>query len=501
MSYLLGIDIGTTNVKAVLFDKKGAEIGVADQAYPTSHPHPGWAHQQPEDWYQGVVGAIKRLLDRTGILPEEIMCAGFSGHIRTIAFLDEKFEAVYPGIVWSDTRSAEIAQKLNEEMEDFLVKITGNRAATNYSLPPILWMRENHPEIFKKTKYFCTPKDYVLWKLTGNFVSDPSNQSGSLLLDIDSKQFSLPLLERMGLKIDSLPRLKRSVDIAGYVTSQAALETGLKERLPIIIGGGDNDCAAIGAGAYAPGVVSVSLGTAGIVLTLLERPDRRVAQSLDMFAHVIPEGWYTMGMVKAAGFAMGWLKDRLAGEGYEVFPQGKAPSMGEWIQAMEQGMGEFSPGSDGLFCFPYYQGRGNPRKDPQAKGVFWGLTSSHTNRHLMQASMEGVGYCIKECIQAIEEFSSVEEIVCCGGGSSSKLWMQIIADILEKPVWTGGGAEKGALGAAILASVGAGLYSSVQQACKVMTRHDSRYLPRRKYCQAYEELFQQFCALSDLFWK
>lgn len=496
MGYLLGIDIGTTNVKAVLFDQEGRSFGRSNQPYPTSYPQPGWVHQEPEDWYCAVAGAIRQLLKKSKIKPEEILCAGFSGHIRTVAFLDQDFQTLYPGIVWSDTRSAQIAQELNREMKGLLVEITGNEAATNYALSQILWMRRNHPMIMEKTAHFATPKSYVLWCLTGNFVSDPSDQAGSLLLDIRSKRWSRELLEKLELREECLPRLKRSMDVAGFINRQTAKDTGLCENMPVIVGGGDNDCAAIGAGVYESGVVSASLGTAGIILSLLDRPITPERGKLDLFPHVIPEDWYIMGMVKTAGDAVKWLKERLAGEGL----QENSLAMKEWTETLETEIGTYVPGSDGLICFPYYQGRGNPKKTSQAKGIFWGLTLAHTNHHFLQATMEGVSYCVRECIQAIEEISPVKEIVCCGGGSSSPLWMQITADILGKPVWVNQNSEEGALGAAILAAVGAGIYSDVAAACEKMTRHEKKYIPDLEKTKVYNQLFQQFCELSDQFW-
>lgn len=495
MKYLLGVDIGTTNVKAALFDRNGKSLGKVSEPYPTVYPRPGWAIQEPEDWYRGATRAILSLMNRTRAAPEDVLCVGFSGHIRTVAFLDAEFKTVYPGIVWSDVRSDRIARELNGEMEELLTEITGNRADTNYALPQILWMKKNRPDLFQRTRFFAAPKDYVVRRLTGNFVSDPSTQAGSLALDIRQKQWSEPLLRRFDIPPESLPELKQSIDIAGFIGGGAAVDAGLRPGTPVVLGGGDNDCAAIGAGAFEPGVVSVSLGTAGIVLTALRSPDIKAPGELDIFPHVIPGYWYAMGMVKAAGYAMDWLKARLADETAGA----SAPSMKRWSGKLREEIGEYMPGGGGLFCFPYYQGKGNPRKEPRARGVLWGLSSSHTNRHLMQASMEGVGYCIKECVQAIEKYVPITEIVCCGGGSGDALWTQIIADILGKPIWTGGRSEEGALGAAILASVGIRLYKDAPEACGNMTRYDRQYTPIRKNAERYRDLFEKFRALSNLF--
>jgi xylulokinase len=501
MKYLLGIDIGTTNVKAVLFNTKGNSVGCVNRPYPTSHPFPGWSEQNPEDWYATSISAIRELLTQTAINPSNIISAGFAGHIRSIAFLDKYFGTVYPGIVWSDTRSSKTVDRLNDEMEDFLVEVTGNQAATNFSLSQILWMKENHPEVIEKTRYYVTPKDYVIYRLTGKLASDSSTQSGSLLLDIDRKDWSNRLLIRLGISRECLPVILRSIDVVGRITKTAAENSGLMSGMPVVVGGGDNDCAAIGSGAYISGTTSISLGTAGIILTLIDRPIRSAAGKLDVFSHVIPEAWYAMGMVKSAGFAFEWLKNRLIDERYALLGSEKRMSMDDWLENGADFSRNFVPGSNGLFCFPYYQGRGNPDKNPDATGVFWGLTESHINKQLIQSTMEGVGYCIRQCVDTISEIAPLNEIVCCGKGSSNTLWINIIANILGKPVWTSGGIGEGALGAAILAATGAGLYGTVQLACENMTKRDKQFLPQDEIVLAYEDYFARFCSLSDILWR
>lgn len=497
-SAIIGIDIGTTNVKAALFDMQGNLLCNASYPYPTTRPKPGWAEQQPEDWYGSVVQSLRTILSSPGVDRNQIAALCVTGHIRTIAFLDSSFATLYPGIVWSDLRSKDIADKLAADYGDLIGGITANRPASNYSLPSILWMKRNLPEQYKRTRFLATPKDYVVKQLTGAFVSDPSNQAGSLLLDVNRKKWSDKLLSEFQISKETLPELRCSTDLAGYITDRAAKDTGLPTGLPVYLGGGDNDTAALGAGVAAPHTLSVSLGTAGIILTPLEKPLRPVLGQLDLFPHVDSDHWYVMGMVKSAGFALEWLRDRLEGETLRNY---NITTDRNWFAGLETGMYGDLAGNNDLVCLPYFQGRGNPNKDAEATGVFFGLSSAHTNRHILRSAMEGVGFCIRECVDALYHLASVEEIVCCGGGSKSPVWMQMLADILEKPVAVNKGGCEGALGCAIIASVGMGAYANVQTACKAMVRYCQDYLPHQQQFQKYRETYSIFRQLSDVFQK
>lgn len=500
MKYVLGIDIGTTNVKAVLFEPDGSCGGSVNQPYPTSYPSAGRVEQNPEDWYCAVIRAIGALLKMASISSRDILCIGFSGQIRSIAFLDAAFQPLCPSIVWSDTRSASEVAQLNSDMQNRLIQITGNRAATNFALPNILWMSKHHPDIFASTRYLATPKDYVIYRLTGQFISDASNQSGSLLVDIHQQDWSDELLDYANITRESLPRLARSIDRAGSLTRLAAEESGLPEGLTVVLGGGDNDCAAIGSGAYEAGTAAISLGTSGIVLTRTDAPLLQAAGKLDIFTHVIPDRYYAMGMIKSAGQALEWLKKRLVDETSSLLGANPPLTMTDWLASMLGDRDVLVPGNDGLFLFPYFQGRGNPDKHSSARAVIWGMTGSHTNRHLAQAAMEGVGYAVRQCLDSIAEWMPLQEIICCGKGSANAVWMKMIANILGKPVWTNTSTEVSSLGAAILAATGIGLFASVEEACRVMAKKEKQYLPSETAIREYENCYNRFLELSALFW-
>lgn len=494
MKKILGIDIGTTNIKAALFDLNGKRTADASIPYPTAHEPLGWAEQQPQDWYDGVVKAVRTLLSAKNQKPGDVACVCLDGHIRSVAFFDRSFETVYPGIIWSDTRSAEIAKEMNGRYGSALTKTTGNRADTNYALPNIVWLQRNLPELWVKTAFLASPKDYVIQKLTGKFVSDASNQAGSLLVDLDLRNWSTDLLHLFGIRTEMLPVLRRSADLAGTITKQASLDTGLPTGVPVIVGGGDNDTAALGAGVCGQGTLSVSLGTAGIILAPLERPLRGASEKLDVFAHVVPSQWYAMGMLKSAGYALEWLKERST----ELC--GERVSTKAWFAQLQSGSEPLLPGSHGLFCFPYQQGRGNPDKDARAKAAFLGISAGHTLRHFAQASMEGVAYCVKQCADSIGDSAEIRSVVCCGGGAENPTWLQIIAAVLGRPVKKNLNAFEGALGAAMIGAAGIGLFPSIGEACAAYAVSGEEIIPLPEHISQYEKLYEQFCGLSDRLW-
>ena len=498
MTCLLGIDIGTTNVKAALFDHGGRCAGAFGQPYPTIYPQARRAEQHPSDWYDATVAAIRGALRAAEVPVGDIAALGFSGHIRSVAFLDEAFEPLHPGIIWSDTRSGDEVAWLEEELATEIGAITGNRAATNFALPNMLWLKRRHPDLFARVRYFSTPKDYVVHRFTGEWAGDASGQAGSLLIDIAKRDWSGELLDRLDISKESLPPLFDSTAVIGRISRQVAQETGLPVGVPVVVGGGDNDCAAIGAGAFRPGTTSISLGTAGIILAQLDSPMPAMRGELDVFPHVIPGQWYAMGMIPSAGMSLAWLKARLADETLGAHA-GNSISTEEWLASFHQSASELCSDDD-LFFLPFLQGRGNPCKDANARGVFWGLSGAHTNRHLVAAVMEGVGYCIDQCVARIAVSTPVDEIVCCGGGSASPAWMRILANILGRPVWTNGQPEVGALGAAILAATGIGAFETVQEACTRMTSRDVRYLPREQDVHAHRAKAERFARLGERLW-
>jgi len=391
--------------------------------------------------------------------------------------------------VWSDTRADNSVRSLSTKIKERVAAIGGNILTTTFSLAQILWIKEHLPSVLTDTRYLMAPKDYLLYRMTGQFLTDPSSQGGSLLLDIKKRDFSREILEFVGIPRDMLPEVKESTHIAGRVTLAASNETGLMTGTPVIVGGGDNDCTSVGAGVFEKGDVSISLGTAGIVLTPTDVPVSMKSGALDTFPHVFGK-WYLMGMVKAAGAAIAELKARLSDEAMAAAGLSPVPT-GKWIDGLTA-ESRYEPGSAGLLCFPYFNGRGSPEKNNAVRAAFFNLSATHTNSHLVQACMEGVAYCARSCIEVMHSMQKVRRVVCCGTGSVNELWMNIFANVLNLPIHTGNVTQDGTLGAAMLAATGMGFYADPPTALKAMTRLTRTYDPDDETSSRYTSLYQDY---------
>lgn len=495
MGRILGIDIGTTNVKAALFAHDGTCIDSLSIPYPTHRPRYGWAEQNPCDWYAASAGSVKKLLEANG--KEDIDAVGISGQVRNISFIKKDGSVAYPGIVWSDTRADDTINALSPAVKKKVAAIGGNDLSTTFSLAQVLWIKEHRPEIFNDIRYLMAPKDYVLYRLTETFLTDPSSQGGSLFLDIKKRDFSQDILDLFGIAREMLPEVLEPTCLAGSITPQASEETGLAVGTPVIVGGGDNDCTSVGAGVYEVGDISISLGTAGIVLTPIDAPISLSAGALDVFPHVFGK-WYTMGMIKSAGAAIAEVKARLSDEAMAAAGLSPMPT-GQWIDGLAA-TAKYEPGSAGLFCFPYFNGRGSPKKDNSVRAAFWNVSATHQNFHMVQACMEGVAYCARRCIDIMKSVQEVKRVVCCGTGSVNELWMNIFADVLNIPTYTGNVTQDGTLGAAMLSAAGVGIYSDAPSALKAMTFMKKQYAPKPEIAARYDELYHEYITVESTLW-
>lgn len=497
--YLLGIDIGTTNVKAGLFTTAGRCLAAGSCSYGTTFTSGGGAEQDPEDWYESTVGAVGELLANTTVRPEEISAIGFTTQIGTIAPLDADLHPLRPAILWSDLRSEAEVAELNEQLGETLLEVNGNLASSKYVLPHLLWLSKNEPGLFENSRYFLTPKEYVTLRLTGELVGDTSSHSGSLLIDIDRQDWSDRILDAIEIPREKLSRIQPATTVAGALTEPAARALGLRAGTSVIVGGGDNDCSAIGSGAFTSGAVAVSLGTSGIALTRTEEPLREARGDLAVYSHVIPGKSYATKMIKSAGHTLTWLKERVMDEAAASLGRPKL-QVEEWLESI--GIDEDSVGTSdpGLFFFPYLLGRSDPDDQQSIRAVIWGLNGSHSNRHLAMAAMEGVGYSVRDCIETMEKYVPIDRIVFGGAGGSSSVWMNIIANILGRDVVNSANRETGTLGAAILAGVGSGAFDSVEEGCAAMTALGKTFQPRDSLAAAYDPRYTAFRELSARFW-
>ena len=495
--YLLGVDIGTTNVKAALFDTHGNRICVVNEGYPTYRPFPGWVEQDPNHWWSATVRTISRLVSTVRVEPERIRAIGLSGHVRSAAILDRDFHPIRNGIVWSDTRTEAECRWLNEKMGHEFINITGNKAATTFSLPQIIWLRNNHPHQYEKISHICTPKEFVIHKLTGVFAGDVSDQSGSLLMDVKKRNWSEQLLSKLELPREWFPPLYESQEVIGEIGAYASKHTGLQEGTPVVAGGGDNSCAAIGSGIHRQGIALIIIGTAGIVLSQLDEPKGDSEARLDLFCNSIPNKWYLIGLIQSAGFSLQWLANRLLEERNADLKPNYQLSSSEWLSTVERRLASIPPGSEGLVFLPYLQGQGSPNRDPKATGVFYGISGAHKNEHLIKATMEGVGFCIRQCMDVLRQRTEINEIRCAGKGVTNKTWLQIVSDILGQPIWTVATDEETSLGAAILAGVGVGIFDTIEEGCNNMVKKGEECTPDDTRVRRFEECYGLFNSISS----
>ena len=504
MQALLGIDLGTTGVKAATFAADdGHVISSAFVEYPLMHPQPGWAEQNPEEWWQATVAAIRTCLGQ-GVQAQDVQAVGLSGQMHGVVLLDEENLVLRPSIIWADQRSAPQSLWITERVgAERLVSLVSNPALPGFSAPKILWIRQHEPALFARAQRILLPKDYIRYRLTGIQGIEISDAAGTILLDVQHGVWSTAVLEAIELDPALLPPVIPADTVAGTITPEVAQLTGLLPGTPVAGGGADNACAAVGNGVVRSGLALVSIGTSGVVLAYAA--DHRVDTSAPVprvhtFNHAVPKAWYLMGVTQSAGLSLRWLRDNIG------LPE-RALERWTGLDAYELLTSEaasIAPGSEGLFFLPYLQGERTPHLDPYARGGWLGLTASHDRRHLIRAILEGVAFSLKDCFNIIREQGlPIEQVRATGGGAKSALWRQIIADVLGVELVTTNAQEGPAFGAALLAGVAVGLYPSIQQACEATVRVTAQISPHSEiqdiYARAYETYRALYPALKPIF--
>ena len=452
--YFLGIDSSTTATKAILIDETGNVLGVASSEYSYETPHPLWSEQSPSLWWDGTVESIRNVLAKTGIDPAQIGGVGLTGQMHGLVLLDEQGNVLRPAILWNDQRTQSQCDEIHRIIgKEKFIQITGNVALTGFTAPKILWVKENEPDVFARAKHVLLPKDYVRYKLTGEYAMDKADGAGTVLFDLKSRDWSDDVLAALEIPRAWMPPTFEGPDCTGYVTTEAAALTGLKIGTPVAAGGGDQAASAVGTGAVRAGVVSISLGTSGVVFATTDGPTVEPAGRLHAFCHSVPGKWHLMGVMLSAAGSLRWHRDTFApGTSYDelLAPVSKIPA-----------------GSDGLLFLPYLTGERTPHPDPLARGAFVGLTIRHSLPHLTRAVLEGVAFGLRDSFELMKHsgLANVTQVRVTGGGARSPLWKQILADILQAEVVTVNTMEGAAYGAALLAATGSGVFGGVEAAC------------------------------------
>jgi len=477
---MVGLDVGTNGVRAVAVDPSGGVVAMATAGYPLHMPRPGWTEQDPEDWWQASKTALR---DLTSKLESPVTGLGLTGQMHGSVFLDERDRVIRRALLWSDQRTAKQSKAITEIVgESRLLEIAGNPALTGFQAPKVLWLRDQEPEAYARVQHLLLPKDYVRLRLTGEFATDASDASGTLLLDVRRRKWSDELLTALDIPREWLPRVYESPDLTGKVTRVAAAETGLHSGIPVAAGAGDNAAAAVGLGIIRKGAASVSIGTSG-VLFVDSGGLIHAGGELHTFCHAVPGRYHMMGVTLAAGGSLSWWRDAL-------FP-------GHDFEALTRAASQVPAGSEGLLYFPYLSGERTPHRDPFARGGFLGLTTRHTGAHMTRAVMEGVAFSLKDSLDLIVAAGvNVKELRATGGGARSDLWRQLLADTLRLPVYRTVVDEGPAYGAALLGGVASGVYANVDESTSVIKLRRQAEQPNperaelyRRYHAAYADFY------------
>jgi len=494
MAYLLGVDIGTSGTKTVLFDLAGNTIASATVEYPMDQPHIGWAEQDPRDWWQATYQSIAQVVAESGVKTQDIKGMGLSGQMHGMVLLDKDDAVLRPAIIWCDQRTGRECEQITEIIgAERLIEITANPALTGFTAGKVMWVKNHQPEIFEKIKKILLPKDYVRFMLTGEYATEVSDASGMQFLDVPKREWSREVISKLGLEYEWLPDVYESYEISGRLTKEAAKLTGLPEGLPVAGGAGDQAAGGVGNGIVRPGIISSTIGTSGVVFAHLDEISIDPGGRTQTFCHAVPGCWHVMGVTQSAGLSYRWIRDEMC-----AVETVMAKRLGVDPYVLMGQQAEQAPvGCDGLIYLPYLMGERAPHLDPDAKGVFFGLSAAHDRRHMIRAVMEGVGYSLLDCINIIRDMGvTATEVRASGGGGRSELWRQMQADMFETDICTINSKEGGALGVALLAGVGVGEYASVPEACDASIQKNTTQKPNetnaaiyRRYYKIYRQLY------------
>jgi len=492
--YLLGIDLGTSGTKTVLFDTAGHCISSHTLEYPMYQPENGWAEQDPNDWWRAAVETIHAVLGKSGVCPEHIKGIGISGQMHGLVMLDKNGEVLRNSIIWCDGRTGDECREITEKVgREKLITVTANPALPGFTAGKILWVRKHEPETYEKCRHILLPKDYIRFKLTGEYATEVSDASGMNLLDVPNRCWSKKILGILNIDPALLGQMYESYEPTGTVTESASLLTGLKKGTPVVGGAGDNAAAAIGTGVVKTGRAFTTIGTSGVVFAHCDSVTIDPLGRVHTFCSAVPGAWTAMSCTLAAGLSLRWLRDVCCeAEIAEAKTRGTDPYvvMGE--------LAKKSPiGANRLLYLPYLMGERSPILDEKARGAFVGLSAIHGKGDLIRAVMEGVSFSQRQCLDVLREMGvTTDNMMACGGGSRSPLWRQMLADLYGCPVKTSKASDEGpALGAAILAGVGTGVFSSLEEACDRIVIADSEAMPDAKRSARYEQFYKIYESL------
>ncbi|MBI5032907.1 MAG: xylulokinase [Chloroflexi bacterium] len=498
--FLLGIDVSTTATKALLIDEQGSVIAVASTEYPYETPHPMWSEQDAALFWNGTVQSIRGVIEKSRVDPKDIAAVGLTGQMHGLTLLDAHGETLRPCILWNDQRTQKQCDEITARVgAQRVLELTGNPVLTGFTAPKILWVRENEPDIYRRVAHILLPKDYARYKLTGEFLSDVSDSSGTSLFDVGKRAWSDEMLRALDVPREWLPQVTESPVVSAKISPDASRATGLIEGTPVVGGGGDQAAGAVGTGIVRAGIISATLGTSGVVFAQSDVYRVEPQGRLHAFCHAVPGKWHLMGVMLSAAGSFRWYRDALGAHEKEIAKQ----TAQDAYDLLTREAATVSAGCEGLLFLPYLTGERTPYPDPNARGSFIGLTVRHTKAHLTRAVLEGVSYGLRDSLELMRALGiTTTQVRASGGGARSALWRQILADVFDAEIATVNITEGAAYGAALLAGVGAGIYRDVESACDTaikITSHTSPSKDKNVYAAYYPRYRALYPALKSEF--
>jgi len=490
MPYLIGVDLGTSACKTVIFTLEGKKVSEALKEYPVYHPQPRWAEQKPLEWWNAAVETIRESLKKAEIDGDEIAGLAVTSQREAVVPIGRKGKELYNSIIWLDNRTGPQAEKIRGLIsEERVLSVTGVGIDPIFSASKILWLKENVSKVFKDTECFLCAKDYIIYKLTGELVTDYSMASRTMLFDIKKRVWSEEICADIGIPVEKLPPAKESSTVVGEVCSSSSEKTLLPRGLPVVNGGGDRPCECLGAGVTQPGLVNIGTGTGSVVEVPLSEPAIDLKGRINCCCHVIPETWEYEAIVATTGASLRWFRDTF---GYEEKVKSQKTSRDPYDLLTEKAS-KVDPGSNGLFFYPYLTGAFSPKFNEKARGVYFGINLSHGKGHFIRAILEGVAFQYLETFELLKDLNvNVKEVSMVGGETKSNLWNAIKADIFGMNIHIPKVDDAAALGAALLAGTGTGEYSSLRRAAEDAVKIEKTYAPNPENQRIYSEIYRDY---------
>jgi xylulokinase len=500
--FYIGLDVGTSGLKTVLIDQNGKVVTTNTQSYPIHTPKPLWSEQDPEDWWRATAKGIRQAVKDSGIKPDQVAGIGLSGQMHGSVFLGDGLKPLRRALLWNDQRTADQCAYIEKKAggKKKLIQMVANPALTGYTAPKIIWLRDHEPNTFKKVKHVLLPKDYIRLCLTGVYATEVSDASGTLLFDVRNRRWHLGLIKKLNLNPAWFPKCYESQEVTGHLHEVAAGLTGLPAGVPVVGGGGDQACGAVGSGIVSKGIVSATLGTSGVVFAYSDTPQYDPDGRLQTMCHAVPGKWCVFGCMLAAGGSFQWFRNQL---GRQEIAEAKRQKVDPYSLLIAQAQ-KAHPGCEGLFFLPYLTGERCPYPDPAARACFIGMTARTDRSALIRSVLEGITFGMSDQIRIMRQMGvKITQVRASGGGANSQFWRQLQADMYNAPVVTVNVAEGSALGAAILAAVGTGQFKSVPQACEKIMKVGGGLKPDSKLVKLYDNHYKEFhrlyAALKDEF--